>query len=120
MAKDVEVIWLRSEPKYFCEGGWTGGGETASSGSRQMAARSKPQCPGHFRHLPAAKCWPRAAPLFFRYGVALFDQSVELLLLLSNPLRRSFFILRAGGPGGLFDQLPQIVPQYRDTVVEFR
>jgi hypothetical protein len=22
--EDEEVIWLRSEPKYFCEGGWTG------------------------------------------------------------------------------------------------
>jgi hypothetical protein len=26
---DVEVIWLKRKPKYFCEGGWTGGGETA-------------------------------------------------------------------------------------------
>src|SRR5664280_2794950 len=23
-ANDVEVIWLRSEPEYFCEGDWTG------------------------------------------------------------------------------------------------
>jgi hypothetical protein len=24
MADDVEVIWVKSEPKYFCKGGWTG------------------------------------------------------------------------------------------------
>jgi hypothetical protein len=24
MARDVQVIWVRSEPKYFCKGGWTG------------------------------------------------------------------------------------------------
>jgi hypothetical protein len=85
-----------------------------------MAADGKPQRPGHFRHLPAAKCWSRAAPLFFQHGVTLFDQPVELLLLLSNALRRSFLILCAGEPGSLFSQLPQIVLQYRDAVVEFR
>jgi hypothetical protein len=66
------------------------------------------------------KCWSCAAPLFFQHGITLFDQSVELLLLLSNALRRSFFILCAGGPGSLFDHLSHIVPQYRDAVVEFR
>jgi hypothetical protein len=24
MAIDMQVIWVRSEPEYFCEGGWTG------------------------------------------------------------------------------------------------
>jgi hypothetical protein len=24
MAVDVEVIWLESEPEYFCKWGWTG------------------------------------------------------------------------------------------------
>ena len=85
-----------------------------------MAASSKTQRPGDFRHLPAVKCWSCAAPLFFQHGITLFDQSVELLLLLSNALRRSFFILCAGGPGSLFDHLSHIVPQYRDAVVEFR
>ena len=60
------------------------------------------------------------ASLFFQQGVTLLDQSVELLLLLSNPLRCSLLILRAGGPGSLFSQLPQIVLQYCDAVVEFR
>jgi hypothetical protein len=22
-ANDIEVIWVRSEPEYFCKGGWT-------------------------------------------------------------------------------------------------
>ena len=52
-------------------------------------------------------------------GVTLLDQSVQLLLLLSNPLGCSFFILRARRGGGLFDQLPDVVPQYGDAVVEF-
>jgi hypothetical protein len=24
MAGDIEVIWVKSEPEYFCEQGWTG------------------------------------------------------------------------------------------------
>jgi hypothetical protein len=24
MARDVEVIWVKKEQEYFCEGGWTG------------------------------------------------------------------------------------------------
>jgi hypothetical protein len=58
--------------------------------------------------------------LFFQHGITLLDQPVELLLLLSNALRCSFLILCAGEPGSLFSQLPQIVLQYRDAVVEFR
>jgi hypothetical protein len=23
MAGDIEVIWVKSEPEYFCEGDWT-------------------------------------------------------------------------------------------------
>jgi hypothetical protein len=80
----------------------------------------KPQRPGDFQYLPGAKCWSRASPLFFQHGVTLFDQPVELLLLLSNPFRCSFFILCAGGSSSLFNQLSHIVLQYRDAVVEFR
>jgi hypothetical protein len=25
MARDIEVIWVKGEWKYFCNGGWTGG-----------------------------------------------------------------------------------------------
>jgi hypothetical protein len=62
----------------------------------------------------------RASPLLFQQGVTLLDQLVELFLLLGNPIGRSFFILRAGRAGGLFDQLSQVVLKYRDAVVEFR
>jgi hypothetical protein len=24
MGRDIEVIWVRSEPEYFCGGDWTG------------------------------------------------------------------------------------------------
>lgn len=67
-----------------------------------------------------AKCWSRASLLFFQHGVTLLDQPVELLLLPSNPLRCSFFILCAGGSSSLFNQLSHIVLQYRDAIVEFR
>jgi hypothetical protein len=58
--------------------------------------------------------------LFFRHGVAGADQFVEFALLLGNALGRSFFILRARRRRRLFDQLPDIAPQDRDAVVEFR
>jgi hypothetical protein len=69
---------------------------------------------------PGAKCWSRASLLFLQHGVTLLDQPVELLLLLSNPLRCSLFILRAGESSSLFNQLSHIVLQYRDAIVEFR
>jgi hypothetical protein len=62
----------------------------------------------------------RALLLFFQDGVTRLDQLVELLLLLGDPLGGSFFVLCAGRPGSLFDQLSQIVLKYRDAVVEFR
>jgi hypothetical protein len=62
----------------------------------------------------------RASPLFFQHRVALFDQFVELLLLLGNPLGCPFFILSARRPGSLFNQLSHIVLNDRDAVVEFR
>lgn len=61
----------------------------------------------------------RASLLFFRHGVALFDELFELLLLLSDALGCSFFILRARRRSGLFNQLSDIVSKYRDAVVEF-
>jgi hypothetical protein len=61
----------------------------------------------------------RASLLFFRHGVTLFGELFELLLLLSDALGCSFFILGAGRRGGLFNQLSDIVSKYRDAVVEF-
>ena len=57
--------------------------------------------------------------LFDRQGVTRLDQPVEFFLLLRHAPGCSFFILRARRGGGLFDQLPDVVPQYSDTVVEF-
>jgi hypothetical protein len=34
MAMDVEVIWLKSEPEYFCEKGWTGFGDLPDEANR--------------------------------------------------------------------------------------
>jgi hypothetical protein len=62
----------------------------------------------------------RASLLFLQQGVTLFDQFVELLLLLGNPLGCPFFILGTRRPGSLFNQLSQIVLNDRDAVVEFR
>jgi hypothetical protein len=31
--EDEEVIWVKSEPKYFCEGGWTCDSQKSPSGS---------------------------------------------------------------------------------------
>ena len=58
--------------------------------------------------------------LFSRHGVTLFDQRVELLLLLSDPFGCSFFILCARRSSSLFNQLSHIVSKYRDAIVEFR
>jgi hypothetical protein len=58
--------------------------------------------------------------LFLQDDVTRLNQSVELLLLLGDARGRSFLVLRARSPGGLFSQLPEIVLQYRDAVVEFR
>jgi hypothetical protein len=35
MARDVQVIWVKSEPKYFCKGGWTGVSLICPSGQNQ-------------------------------------------------------------------------------------
>ena len=55
----------------------------------------------------------------FQQRVTRFDQPVEFFLLLSHALGCPFVILRTGRRGSLFDQLPDIVPKYRDAVVEF-
>jgi hypothetical protein len=39
--KDEEVIWVKSEPKYFCEGGWTG--DTLICPVGQIGKRSEPE-----------------------------------------------------------------------------
>src|ERR1700735_3447476 len=36
IAMDVEVIWLRSEPEYFCKRGWTGESAICPSGTRNQ------------------------------------------------------------------------------------
>jgi hypothetical protein len=69
--------------------------------------------------LPNELAGPGFQYYFFRHGITLCDQLIELLLLLSNALGCPFFILRARGCGSLFDQLPKIVANYRDAVVEF-
>jgi hypothetical protein len=35
MAKDMQVIWVRSEPEYFYRRGWTGGSVICPSGNLQ-------------------------------------------------------------------------------------
>jgi hypothetical protein len=47
--------------------------------------------------------------LFLQQRVTLFDQLIELFLLLGDPLGGSFFIPSARRPGSLFNQLPHIV-----------
>jgi hypothetical protein len=34
MAMDVEVIWVKRKPEYFCKKGWTGGSAICPSGKR--------------------------------------------------------------------------------------
>jgi hypothetical protein len=51
--EDEEVIWVKSEPKYFCEGGWTGNGDTArraKSTVRPDAFATLPQGFGYFNN----------------------------------------------------------------------
>ena len=38
-ASDVEVIWVKREPEYFCEGGWTGGWRHSPTGKISRPAR---------------------------------------------------------------------------------
>src|SRR5437762_2448113 len=56
--------------------------------------------------------------LFFAPGIPLLDQSIELILLLSDALRRSLFVPCARRSRGLFGQLPDIVAQDSNAVVE--
>jgi hypothetical protein len=120
MAEDREVICAKWKQKYFCEGGWTGKSANDPSGKSVDGRCSRLQRSGGFQHFPVTKSGSRASLLFFQYGITPFDQPVELLLLLGNPLGRSFFILCAGGSSSLFDQLPHIVLKYRDAVVDLR
>jgi hypothetical protein len=32
MTRDMQVIWVKSEPEYFCEEGWTGSSVICPSG----------------------------------------------------------------------------------------
>jgi hypothetical protein len=40
MARDVEVIWVKKEQEYFCEGGWTGVSVICPSGAINRLGRS--------------------------------------------------------------------------------
>ena len=44
----------------------------------------------------------------------------ELFILLAEAVGDALFVPFAGGAGGLFDQLPDVVLKDRDPVVEFR
>jgi hypothetical protein len=66
----------------------------------------------------SAKSCPSLAAVF-QQRVTRLDQFVEFFLLLGHAPGGPFFILRTGRPRSLFDQLPDIVPKYRDAVVEF-
>src|SRR6476620_2574638 len=58
-------------------------------------------------------------PLRLKPGVALPGQPVQLFILLAEPVSNAGLIPFAGSRGGLFDQLPDVVFQDPDPIVEF-
>src|SRR5207237_10218190 len=58
--------------------------------------------------------------LFLGPGVAFPGQALQLFILLAEAVGDARFVLFAGGSGSLFDQLPNIVFQNPDPVVQFR
>src|SRR5476651_238089 len=71
-------------------------------------------------------CWDRQQTplrrrqdLFSNRRLALQNELVELGGLLGNSICGPLFILAARGAGRLLDQLPDIVAEDRDTVVQF-
>src|SRR5215216_3996726 len=56
---------------------------------------------------------------FLRPGVAFPGQALQLFILLAEAVGDAGFVPFAGGGGGLFDQLPDVVFQNPDPVVEF-
>src|SRR5450432_3442396 len=61
----------------------------------------------------------QSAPLFLPQRVALLDQLLKLFGLFRDAVGVSLLILGARGPGGLLDQLPDIVANNGDAIVEF-
>jgi hypothetical protein len=50
--------------------------------------------------------------------VTRFDQPIELFALLRDTVGVAFLGLATRLTCGLFDQLPEIVPKYRDAIIE--
>jgi hypothetical protein len=58
--------------------------------------------------------------LFLGAAVAFPDKLVEFFFLLGDAIRDPLFVLAAGGGRRLLDQLPKIVSDNRDAILEFR
>src|SRR6204780_1782117 len=58
--------------------------------------------------------------LLLQQRISLLDQRFQLFILLRETVRIALFILGARKSRGLFDQLPDIVTQDGDAILDFR
>src|SRR3954468_22517575 len=96
-----------------------------SPAPRTTAIRPALLCgPSNGRHLRRSRRAQRMAVcarwrLVLRSGVAFPGQALQLFLLLAEAVGDAGFVPFAGSGSGLFDQLPDVVFQNPDPIVEF-
>jgi hypothetical protein len=62
----------------------------------------------------------RQIELFLRTAIALQNELIKFVCLLSDAVRSPLFVLATGCSRRLLDKLPKVVSQDRNTIVEFR